>query len=780
MMKIYRILIGLCGLCSQPVWGQSVQAISGVVRDIASGRPLAYVTVVLSGDLPERNTTTDSVGRFLLPDVPVGRYNVHVSCVGYEPAQIRELLHLSAKETRLEVALTENLLLLHEVVVTPKVNKAQPLNSHVLAGGRLLSVEEAGRYAGGFDDPARLAAAFAGVGNSMGNNGMIVRGNAPHFFQWRLEEVEIPNPNHFAEITGLGGGGLTALSNQVLGNSDFFSGAFPAEYGNALSGVFDIRLRNGNSHRREHTVQAGLIGVDVASEGPFRRGQSASYLFNYRYSTLSLLAPLLPADADGTRYQDLAFKLYFPARKAGIFSVWGIGLADRSGAAAETDTARWVYEQDKQTQDVVQYMAAAGVGHKINAGRDAFLTTTLAATLSGLDRRTELWRGALPPTPENAIENRHATWVWASAYNRKWDARHSSRTGLRLTGLHYRLSTESAAAGAAPLLPSVDEAGSASLLETYSHSTVRLAARWTLSAGLHLQWLTLNGRRSVEPRLALRWQAADGHALAFAGGLHSRMEPLNYYFLRDADGATANQNLDFTRALHTTLAYDLTMGDDWHLKAEPYLQLLYGVPVAPRSTFSLINLHSYDDGLTTGTLTNEGRGRNYGIDLTLEKYMSAGYYLMLTASLFSSRYTVDGTRWFPTRYDRSAIVNLLVGKEWIWGDDRRHLLGVNLRLTGQGGDRSTPVDEAASALLQQPVYDTQRPYAHRRPAAFPVHFTVSYRLNTQRYAHEIAIKVLNATGYKDFYGHRYNFKIGAVEEEREAIVVPNISYKIAF
>ena len=140
----------------------------------------------------------------------------------------------------------------------------------------MLSVEEASRYAGGFDDPARLVSAFAGVSSNVGNNGISVRGNNPKSLQWKFEGIEISNPNHFADGNVFGGGVLSALSSHNLGNSDFFSGAFPAEYSNALSGVFDMNLRKGNSGKKERTIQIGLTGLDYAEEGPGIKGGKAT------------------------------------------------------------------------------------------------------------------------------------------------------------------------------------------------------------------------------------------------------------------------------------------------------------------------------------------------------------------------------------------------------------------------------------------------------------------------------------------------------------------------
>ena len=126
------------------------------------------------------------------------------------------------------------------------------------------------RYAGAIDDPARMVSAFAGVnGNAEGDNDIVVRGNSPRGILWRLEGVEIPNPNHFAS-EGATGGPINALNSNMLGNSDFYTGAFAPEYGNALSGVFDMKLRNGNNEQREYSATLSVLGTDLTAEGPFK------------------------------------------------------------------------------------------------------------------------------------------------------------------------------------------------------------------------------------------------------------------------------------------------------------------------------------------------------------------------------------------------------------------------------------------------------------------------------------------------------------------------------
>ncbi len=755
-----------------------VQNIRGVVRDGASDQPIVLATVVLLKSSEQVSTVTDSAGNFSLQNIPVGRYDVEITHVGYEPFIIKEVLVSSSKEVVIEVRMKESASDLREVVVRPTFDKTRPLNAMALASARMLSVEEAKRFAGGFDDPARLASSFAGVGIGVGNNGIVVRGNAPKFLQWKLEEIEIPNPNHFADVTGFGGGGLTALSSLVLGNSDFFTGAFPAEYGNALSGVFDIKLRNGNNKRNENAVQLGLIGIDVSSEGPFKKDKQSSYLFNYRYSTLSLLSPLMPDDADGTKYQDLSFKLNFPTAKAGTFSLWGIGLIDRSGQTAETDSSKWEYMQDKETQDVKQYMGAFGLAHKIQIGYNGFLKTSLATTVSGLDLHTERMNDKIQLLPQNVIKKTNWNFVFSSFYNKKFSSTHTNRTGVNITGLMYDMKLNKAEPSGTPMQTVTNENGFSSLLSAYSNSSFHLSGKWVLNAGLYAQYFTLNNRYSIEPRLSAKWQFAPMHSLALAYGLHSRIEMLNYYFTQSENRKFINKDLDFTRAQHLVLSYDWNIGNDFHFRAEPYIQLLYSVPVIPDSSYSFINMQ--DDWFMHSKLENTGKGLNYGVDITFEKFMSRGFYFLITGSLFQSRYKGGDNVWHNTRFSRNYITNFLIGKEWMAGRNKQNVFNANMRIGYQGGDRYSPINTAASQLQQDAIYDERNAYSQQLSPALLAHFTVSYKLNRKNISHEFAIKVLNATGYKEYYGHRYNFKTFTVDQNREPLMVPNLSYKIEF
>lgn len=777
-MKILLLIKTLCCMATLAIAQSPVQNIKGKVVDETSREALPFVTVVVLDTDPLKGTTTDEAGDFLITGVAVGRYSLQFSSIGYEPVLMHEVVVGSSKEVYLEVGLREVLVQLGEVLVRPRIIKESPLNQMALVSARMLSVEEARRYAGGFDDPARLASAFAGVASNMVSNGIVVRGNSPKSLQWRMEGIEIPNPNHFADIHAFGGGGLTALSSQMLANSDFLTGAFPAEFSNALSGVFDIYMRTGNNRRRESTFQLGIVGIDLASEGPLTKGSNASYLFNYRYSTFSLLMPLLPEEAQGTNYQDLAFKLNFPTAKLGVFTVWGLGLIDRSGQQAITDSLQWVYLQNREEGHTKQYMGAAGTSHSIALGKRSYLRSSLAATVSGMDWETNRLNNALVLLPQSNINVHNWNLVFTSAISTKLSNRHQNRTGITITGLLYDMLMEDAITSGLPPLPVVDEHGSSGLVSVYTSSSWQLSQDATINAGMSMQFFTLNSSTSLEPRLGLKWQLSEWSSLGFGYGLHSRLERINTYFTRDTTGAYINKGLGFTRAHHIVLGYNYRFSPIHVLRIEPYVQFLTDVPVESGTPFSTINLQN--DWFVNTRLENSGLGRNVGIDFTLERFMRNGYYYLFTASLFKSTYRGGDLVWRSTMYDRTYLLNMLFGKEWQQGEEKQNLIGINLRLSLQGGDRYTAVDEDASVLAQEVVYDEKNAFSKQLPAMFLAHFTTSYRVNRQKASWEIALMLNNATNYSDFHGFRYNYLKNSVEEHREALMIPNLSFRVHF
>ncbi len=778
---ILRIVIFTSFSIGTGVYSQNLtQTIKGVVLDLDSQIPLPGATVMILGTDPVIGTTTDVNGNFRLTSVPVGRYSLKFSFVGYEPLVRSEVLVLSGKEVVLQVSLKESTVNLQQVEVKAYSNKEQAVNPMAMISARQLTMEEASRYAGGIDDPSRLASSFAGVAGSLSSNAIVIRGNAPKGLLWRMEGVEIPNPSHFANVTAFGGGGITALSSQMLTNSDFYTGAFPAEYGNALSGVFDMKMRTGNYEKREYTVKAGLTGIDLSTEGPFVRGKKASYLFNYRYSTLSLISPLLPENARGIRYQDLAFKLNFPMGKSGTLCLWGLLSADVSGSEVKTDSTEWQYYQDVEEDVNKNRMGVVGINHKVIISERTYLNTSAAITGNDIYWFRERLNTAMVFYPKDEIAQNLTKYSLSLLLNHKFSPRHTNRTGFIYNRLSYDVLLKSTADDLS-LQTFADEKGGSNLFQFYSQSRIELSPNWMINLGLHSQFLTLSNNATLEPRVSAKWKLSQKQSLSLAYGLHSRLEPIQFYLAQQTlptGIVQPNKNLTFTKAQHWVMAYEIATGEFSRLRIEPFYQYLYDVPVIKGTSFSMTNLEM--DWFFNDSLVNNGSGENYGVDITLERFLQAGYYYLFTASLFDSRYTGGDGIERNTRFNRNYVVNLLFGKEWKTGKGKNNTLGINWRFSLLGGDRMSPVDEDASALAKDVVYDENHAYSDQEPAVYYLDFTASWQKNKPRHSSTWSVQFVNLLFQKEFYGYRYNFRTGLTEPHEEAVVIPNISYRIDF
>ncbi len=761
--------------CSQTL----LQSVRGRITDAASGSPLPGASIVIPGTDPLLGASSGADGGFLIPGVPVGRQTVKVTYIGYEDVLVSEILVGSAREPFLAVAMKEMVSTMNEVVI--RSAKTEPLNPMASVSARQINMEEASRYAGGFNDPARLAASFAGVAGSLGDNGIVIRGNAPKGLLWRMEGVPIANPAHFANAGNLGAGAVTALSDQVMGGSDFLTGAFPAEYGNALSGVFDIRLRNGNPDKRRYAAKLGLSGLEATLEGPFEKGKGSTYLVNYRYSIFDLLAPILPPEMGTLRYHDLSFRIHFPTAKAGTFAVWGIGARDYQARKAVTDTMKWESDNDKQEYGTRLFMMAAGVGHKIFTGKKTSFSTTLSLAGNGFDLDTKMFNASGILAPCEEITNR--TWdLSVSAFvNHKFGRRHTHRTGFRVSRMEYRWLIRNDAGADGTLVTYADDRGSAVAAEVFSQSKIEFSDDLSLTAGLHSQFFALNRDITVEPRIALTWNLSGSQSLSLAYGLHSQLEMLNFYLAEvPAEGGTtrANRNLGFSKAHHAVVAWRLRLGEHALLKAEPYFQYLFDIPVKPHSPWSMQNLQNgiyFND-----SLVNEGKGRNAGIDITVERNLCRGWYGLVTVSLFDSRYCGGDGVWRHSRFDRNFVANLVGGREWKTGRQKNNLFSINLKFTLMGGDRVTSVDLSASQATGETVEDMTRAFSQQKSTAPILSLSLNYRVNKKRHAGIWEFSFINMLGYRELNRYYYDRTTQSVRKDENQLVIPNLSYRIEF
>jgi len=567
----------------------------------------------------------------------------------------------------------------------------------------------------------------------------------------------------------------------MLANSDFFTGAFPAEYGNAMSGVFDIRLRNGNNEKHEHAFQLGALGLDVSSEGPFSKNSRASYLFNYRYSTFGIIKPILPEEANIPIYQDLCLKVNVPTKSFGNFSLWALGADNKIKFETETDTSQWSYNDDRMYGGAKQRMGAIGINHRYIIGSKTYLSTSYALSGDYTIFKAGFLSSELIRSASDDFENLNYKNTFTSAFNHKFSARHTNRTGIELNNLHHKNILRYAPSPGENLTTAVDENSSSNLYRIYSQSKLTISDRFGLNIGINTQYLELNNEFVIEPRAGITYRLTNRQSLSLAYGKHSRLEPISVYFARIGEGPEANQpnkQLRLSKAHHFIFAYDLSINSNMRLKIEPYAQLLYDIPVISDSSYSTINMEA--DWIFTDVLNNSGTGTNVGIDVTFERFLHNGYYYLLTTSLFESTYVGgDGIK-RNTRFNTNYIVNLLLGKEWTIGTSGSKILGINGRLNLLGGQRQTPVDESLTYKYGKIVYDYSRTFEDQKPMVYHLNASITYRNNKKKHSSIWALQVMNLLGTEEFYGYDYNYRTETVDRIAVRVVVPSISYKIEF
>lgn len=770
------------------IFAQLTQIVRGQVIDVETKTPLIGATVSLIGG--NTGSTTDTAGNFVLNRIPTGRISLAISYLGYETQTLSELQLTSGKELVLTIEMKESLQSLNEVVITPHQRKDLSQNDMGLVSARTFSVEEARRYAGAADDPARMAANFAGVTTgSAETNVIIVRGNAPSGILWRMEGVDIPVLSHFSGGDDVPGGGVfTMFSSSMLANSDFYTGAFPAEFGNAVAGVFDMKFRNGNNQKHEFAAQLGIQGAEFAAEGPFKKGYGGSYLFNVRVSTMGILKSFISemSGKQSIHYEDVAFKVNLPTRRTGTFTLWGIGGNSLSEREAEAEPSTWVSPAESTDMKMGYKAGAVGISHKQSFNSSLYLSSTLAATLSDTDFEFGKRRIDQPDASARDIDKLNQSYKisLSSRLNHRHSSRWNSRYGIRLEQLFDKIDYQKT--DAERIMQTVSRKHSnTQLLQANAQTKYSFNQHLSLTGGFNTTLFTLNGDFSIEPRLSAEWAVDRHHSFMLGTGLHSQIAPLYVYFMEvpteSGEMSTPNTKLKMTRSWHNVFSYNWTISPLLRLKVEPYFQYLYNVPVLKGGTFSTINTTTQPP-LFYQPFTNSGKGMNMGIDFTLERFLGSGYYYMATFSLFDSRYKDDNGNWHNTLFNTRFVANLLGGKEFTFRrkNGLNSVLGLNARVALSGYRPSSPVDLEATMQQQEVVYDESQPFIYRKKGINPVSdISVTYRVNYRKCSGTVAVQIKNLVG-KQYMGQSFNLATQQVDDLYFNSMIPFISYRMEF
>lgn len=756
------------------------QNIRGTITDTDSKVPVFGAKVIVVGTSPVQGAITDENGDFTIEEVKVGRVHLKISAMGYQEINLPSVLIESGKEKILTIEMIEEIQEMEDVQVKANKDKSESINKMAIVSAKTFSVEETNRYAGSLNDPARMVSGFAGVtGNAEGDNDIVVRGNSPRGILWRLDGIDIPNPNHFGG-EGATGGPVNALNGAMLANSDFFSGAFAPEYGNALSGVFDVRFRQGNNEKREYTFSAGILGIDATLEGPFKEGYRGSYLVNYRYSSIAILDKVGLLDFDGIPiYQDASFKLDLPTKKAGRFSLIGLGGMSHIIQTDEDDDSGKVYGR----YDFGSRMGVVGMKHLYVVNPKVYVKSYVATTTYGSKEKAEEIRSdstALYHSYDDSF-NEHKLKV-QSIVNYKYNQKHIFQAGVTYTHSFYDFLILKDVHENGTFYKTFNASGDAGMFQSFVSWKYRLSNDLTIVSGMHYTNFLLNNSDAIEPRLGVKWKPAPRHTFSLGYGMHSRAESISSYLynILQTDGTywTPNRNLELSKSQHYVAGYGFQLNERVHVKTEVYYQYLYDVPVdKDSSSYSIINSSS---GIPDLELVNEGTGRNYGAELTIERFFSNNFYFLITGSLYKSTYTaLDGIE-RNSRFDANYASNVLVGKEFKFGKKKNKTFGINTKVSLLGGNRYTPIDLAASQANGYTVYQYDKRFSEKGEDVFFLNLGLTYRVDMKRTSHSIKIDIQNLTNYQAVVSEYYNERTNQIEQYTQLSLVPNLVYRVKF
>lgn len=750
------------------------QNIRGKIFDKVTNQPLEGATISLKNT--KLNAVSDSKGVFRIEKVPFGRYSLTISFTGYQTLQIPDLVVNTAKETVLEIGINEQINTLDEVTVQP--NNSLTINP---VSSKTFTIEETQRFAATFYDPARLVASYPGVSttNDQANN-ISIRGNSPNAMAWRLEGVEIVNPNH---LTNAGtqtdkpmqnGGGTIILSSQLMANSQFLTGAFAPQFGNSVGGIFDINLRKGNNEKQEFTAQASLLGFDLSTEGQFGKSSSASYLVNYRYSFTGLLGAMgVSFGGEKIGFQDLSFNLNFPTKK-GRIGIFGMG-GKSSNIFKSPDPKEWVESKERYNISFDNQMGAIGLVYETTLGKKTAWRSSIA--FSGKDALRQSSINPLsdyqPEFPRVNDILRESKLSINTNFNHKLSKKVSLTEGLYVVQSNSTLGTNNFITDKV-IIPNTKNL----LLQFYSNLKTQLGDNLVFNLGLqgnsfnyqtNFESATAT-KQTLEPRLSLVWNPSSSNAFTLAYGSHSQTPLI---------GTVYNiLNWDVSRANHYVLSYNQTISQHIRLKTEVYYQDIFNAPTTQIGSFSGLNLL---EGTVSETILSKGTGKNMGVEVSLEQFLAKKFYYLASLSLFDSKYKGSDGIERNTRFNNQYVFNFTGGKEVAWNKkNKNRTVGFNTRLIYQGGYFDTPINEFGSLKLRRTIYRENEAFSKKLPDYFRLDLRISIKKQKAKYTRTLALDIQNATSQENVVYSYFDDVANKVLEKKQLGLIPNLSWRLEF
>lgn len=745
-------------LISLNIFAQNSQTVKIHLSDGQSRLPIAGANV----SIPKYklSASSDAEGNVRFDGVPLGRLEVEVSSVEYGKYIYRELLLENSRQLVLELELQVTGRELEEV----KVTSSTPRTS-ALMNAESITAEQIMRFPATFFDPARLAMSFAGVANTNDQaNNVSVRGNAPEFVQWRLEGVEIVNPNHlsnagmFSDKPAAVGGGTNILSAQMLGNMNFLSGAFPAGYSNALAGVFDMNLRTGNNEKYQHVVQAGLIGLDLSSEGPINKKKGSSYLVNYRYSFTGLLARAgVNFGGEAITFQDVAFNLNFPTRKAGTFTFFGMGGVSSNIFAPDADSTTWESSKDLNNVDFYGRMGLLGAKHSVKFLKKWNLRTVLVN--SAQENLRNAYSGNINVDYDYAAKNFLSfSTALSGDLNHLWAVNAGVQLSHQFNRFNY-IDSDAFFFNMANLI-----------VQPHVRITNRQRSRFNYNAGFAAPYYSYSKSQYFEPRLSADYYLNSRHKVMAAYGLHSQVTSTRVSFYLPYKPA---------RSHHFTLGYQFDPDTRQSFSAELFYQNMFNLTRFDSVYVSVLNGYEvgyFNDGYYL--LNQKNQGRNYGLGLSYKRYLDKGFFALLNATFYKSQFKAFDNKFYDTRYAGNYIYNATAGKEW--EKSNGNLWGLNARLNWVGGFRDYKIITEEEGNMLYVYFNYWSPMNVKYDDYFRLDLRAYIKRPKKRGAETISLDIQNLTNRENAAYNYFDTYLMKIVQKKQLGLLPMLNYRWEF
>lgn len=761
------------------------QTISGYVYDSFTDTPIPGATIIIEKDSVTVAIATDLSGFFIFKNMPIGKYVLTASYIGYETNVVPNLSLTSGKSVNTIIQLSEATHTIETVTINAHKDKAEALNEMAVIGARSFTLDETTRYAGSYGDPARMAMNYAGVLPVRDNrNDIIIRGNSAFSLQWRLEDTEIPNPNHFG-ASATTGGPITIINTNLLSKSDFLSGTFPAEYGNAIAGVFDLKMRTGNLQKHEKWLQLGWNGLEIGLEGPLVKKHNYSYIFSYRHSINDIIYRLGIESKDIISYKDLTFKLNFPGTKTGNWSIAAMG----GNSQIVVDELK--YEPEERTfasyGEVLDNNNAMGVvilKNKLYPNSKSKIINTFSITGSAVNNKIDTFS-----VPQNdpflwAVENTEEI-----SYTAETKLLFKIQKGAKVSvGANYRqyvLSFNDQQYINGVYLNYTNTSNAVTgIIRTYIEFKKNFGEKLDIYTGLNGQYFLLNNSKAIEPRFGLKYTINNKTYISYGLGFHSQLQPLVIYFvqteIQNSPPLFTNKELEFTKSIQNVLGYNLHINKNLRLKIDAYYQYIYDAPVdANQAQYSLLNFGTEYYVDRKDSLENTGTGENYGLELTFEQFFYNNFFYLITATLFESNYTSTDQITRSTAYNGNYSFNALGGYELNFPKKHMSLIfGINI--TFAGGSPYVPFDQEKTVEQGRIIYDWEQAYKVKRDDYKRVSLRLGIKRNFKRSSVETSFDLQYRTDYTDIYLEKINLYTGEIVESSELKFYPMVYTRFNF